>query len=114
MIRRKQLPAKHLAIYLITMLVIMVLLPYFCIRLFPNLLDSGDKNRYDGELPKTVNLYLTKEDRYEKIPFETYMPVSYTHLDVYKRQGQSSWIQPLPVIYTAPVAGQQSMATNST
>lgn len=73
MIRRKQLPAKHLAIYLITMLVIMVLLPYFCIRLFPNLLDSGDKNRYDGELPKTVNLYLTKEDRYEKIPFETYI-----------------------------------------
>lgn len=71
--KRKPLPLKPIVVYLAVMLVIMILLPYLCIKLFPGLLSPGETPRYDEELPRTVKLYLTKEKRYETIPFETYV-----------------------------------------
>lgn len=64
---------RHAVIYIITMLILMVLLPYVCIRLFPALIKDVPGAPYDGEIPKTIRLYLTEEDKYETIPFETYI-----------------------------------------
>lgn len=72
MLRRRKIPAGHIAVYAAAMFVIMVVLPYACIKLFPSLLQPAGDN-YQGEIPKTVKLYLTEEERYERIPFERYI-----------------------------------------
>ena len=50
-------------------------------------IDKGFKSKYD-ELNKPIvgNFYLQLDDFINKISFEDIDPVSYTHLDVYKRQ----------------------------
>lgn len=67
------LKARHAAAYTAVMLVLMVLLPYFCIRLFPGLTENLPAPEYHGTIPEEIELYITKEDEYRTISFEEYI-----------------------------------------
>lgn len=69
---QSKINARHVAVYFITMVVLMVILPLAAIRLFPVILEHEDPS-YDGEIPKSVEIWITKKERYETIPFETYV-----------------------------------------
>ncbi len=72
MLHRKKIDPRHIAAYIISMLLLIVLLPYVSIKLFPSMI-KPQLAAYDGKLPKEVSLYLTKEDRYVSLSFETYI-----------------------------------------
>ena len=47
---------RHVAIYIASMLFLVVLLPYVSIKLFPSLVEHEDGIAYKGEIPKTVKV----------------------------------------------------------
>ena len=69
---QSNIKARHVAVYIITMFVLMVVLPLIAIRLFPALLER-EGPIYDGEIPDTVEVWITEEEKYETIPFEKYV-----------------------------------------
>lgn len=69
---QSNIKARHVAVYIITMFVLMVVLPLIAIRLFPALLE-WEGPVYDGEIPDTVEVWITEEEKYETIPFEKYV-----------------------------------------
>lgn len=69
---QSNIKARHVAVYIITMFVLMVVLPLIAIRLFPALLER-EGPVYDGEIPDTVEVWITEEEKYETIPFEKYV-----------------------------------------
>lgn len=69
---QSNIKARHVAVYTITMFVLMVVLPFIAIRLFPALLER-EGPVYDGEIPDTVEVWITEEEKYETIPFEKYV-----------------------------------------
>ena len=69
---QSNIKARHVAVYIITMFVLMVVLPFIAIRLFPALLER-EGPVYDGEIPDTVEVWITEEEKYETIPFEKYV-----------------------------------------
>ena len=64
--------ARHLAVYIITMIFLMVVLPFIAIRLFPVILDREGPS-YEGDIPDTVEVWITEKEAYETIPFEKYV-----------------------------------------
>ncbi|NCF00245.1 stage II sporulation protein D [Emergencia sp. 1XD21-10] len=74
MFHHGKLNRQHAVIYFVSMVILMVVLPYLSIKLFPALVkDLPETSTYDGEIPDTVRIYLTKEDKYETIAFEDYI-----------------------------------------
>lgn len=76
--RRKPRPfagikARHAVAYAALMLILMVLLPYLCIRLFPDLAENLPDPEYQGTIPEEIELYITEEDEYRTIGFEEYI-----------------------------------------
>ncbi len=69
---QSNIKARHVAVYIITMFILMVVLPLIAIRLFPALLER-EEPVYDGEIPDTVEVWITEAERYETIPFEKYV-----------------------------------------
>lgn len=65
--------ARHAAAYTVLMLILMVILPYFCIRLFPGLTEKLPAPEYQGTIPEEIELYITEEDEYKTIGFEEYI-----------------------------------------
>lgn len=73
MFHQRKINSRHAVIYIVSMVLLMVVLPYLCIKLFPSVLPEKENPVYDGEMPKTVRLYITKEKKFRKIPFEEYI-----------------------------------------
>lgn len=70
---RGKISLKHVFIYLIAMIALMFLLPWLCIRIFPELGPLSPDPAYDGQLPETVRLYITSEEKYRTVDFEEYV-----------------------------------------
>ncbi len=74
MFHHGKLSRQHAVIYFVSMVILMVVLPYLSIKLFPALVKEQPENTtYKGELPDTVRIYRTEEDKYETIAFEDYI-----------------------------------------
>lgn len=73
MFHQRKINMRHVAIYIASMLFLVVLLPYVSIKLFPSLVEHEDGIAYKGEIPKTVKVYITEKKKYETIPFEKYV-----------------------------------------
>ena len=74
MFHHGKLSRQHAVIYFVSMVILMVVLPYLSIKLFPALVKEQPENTtYEGELPDTVRIYRTEEDKYETIAFEDYI-----------------------------------------
>ncbi|WP_161875433.1 stage II sporulation protein D [Ihubacter sp. rT4E-8] len=72
--RKTTIDLRHVAVYVITMVCLMVILPVLAIRLFPVILEHEDQGPvYEGEIPKTVKVWITEEEKYKTIPFEKYV-----------------------------------------
>lgn len=69
---QSNIKARHVAVYIITMIVLMVVLPFLAIRLFPVILDREGPS-YDGSIPDTVEVWITEKEACETIPFEKYV-----------------------------------------
>ena len=69
MFHRRKIDLRHIAVYVICMLVLIVLLPYASIKLFPRILEK-EATPYGGKIPETVEIYITKQDKSVTIPFE--------------------------------------------
>ncbi len=66
---------KHSAyamIYILFIFFLIFLLPLSCLWIFPEIKQNQNYS-YSGNIPETVNLYLTKEEKYKTIPFEDYV-----------------------------------------
>lgn len=72
-LRKSKIKIKHLLVYTVAMVFLMVLLPLISIKVFPGLLPGDEPAPYTKDLPKNVEIYITKEDRYETISFEQYI-----------------------------------------
>ena len=72
MFHRRKIDPRHIAVYVISMIFLIVLLPYASIKLFPNII-KHESTPYKGDIPKKVEIYITKEDKYITIPFEKYI-----------------------------------------
>lgn len=72
MFHRRKIDLRHIAVYVICMLVLIVLLPYASIKLFPRILEK-EATPYGGKIPETVEIYITKQDKSVTIPFEEYI-----------------------------------------
>lgn len=69
---QSNIKARHVAVYLITMGILIVALPFAAIRLFPVILER-EGPVYDGSIPDSVEVWITEKERYETIPLETYI-----------------------------------------
>ena len=73
MFHQRKFNPQHAVIYVVTMILLMVVLPYLCIKLFPGLVQSEPEPSYKGTLPEVVTIYMTKTEEYRTIPFEEYI-----------------------------------------
>ena len=64
---------RHAAVYIAIIITLTALLPYFCIKLFPQITTDTESITYRGTLPKTVKVYITAERKTKTIPFEKYV-----------------------------------------
>ncbi len=71
--RRRKIDPRHAVIYVVAMVLIMVLLPYICTRLFPSLKNPPPTELYDGNIPETIEVYITADKKTKEIPFEEYV-----------------------------------------
>lgn len=95
--KHRKLNLRHLIIYSLTMLILLVFLPLLSVWMFPSLLPDDTAVPYHGEIPSEVKIYRTAEKRYETISFEKYiegvvaseMPSSF-HFEALKAQAVAS------------------------
>lgn len=73
MFHQRKIDMRHVAIYMASMLFLVVLLPYISIKIFPSIIEHESGITYEGTIPKTVQVYITEKEKYETIPFEKYV-----------------------------------------
>ena len=73
MFHQRKINLRHVAVYIVSMLFLVVLLPYASIKFFPGLVEHEEGATYEGEIPKTVKVYITAKKKYERIPLEKYV-----------------------------------------
>lgn len=74
MFHQRKVNLRHAAVYVAAMFIIMVVLPYACIKIFPGIVSPQPGPAvYHGSIPKEVRVYMTKEKEYRTIPFEEYV-----------------------------------------
>ena len=76
MFHQRKINMRHVAIYIASMLFLVVLLPYVSIKLFPSLVEHEDGIAYKGEIPKTVKVYITEKKNMRPFPLKNTSKVS--------------------------------------
>ncbi len=71
--RISRIKGKYIILYFIVIAFFIFVIPYICIKLFPALIDETPQAEHNLSIPKTVKVYITEKDRFETIPFETYI-----------------------------------------
>lgn len=68
----KKIYSTYGILYILFIFFLIFLLPLLCLWIFPEI--KQDQNySYSGNIPETVTIYLTKEEKYKTIPFEDYV-----------------------------------------
>lgn len=73
MFRQRKIDYRVVAIYVVSIIFLIVLLPLISIKIFPQIIEPDSGQSYDGTIPKTVTIYREKSKKTEKVPFEDYI-----------------------------------------
>lgn len=73
MFRQRKIDYRVLAIYVVSIIFLVVLLPILSINIFPQIIAPDSGPSYQGTIPKTVTIYREESKKTEKIPFEEYI-----------------------------------------
>lgn len=68
--RRRKIDPRHAVTMWSAMVLIMVLLPYICTRLFPSLKNPPPTELYDGNIPETIEVYITADKKTKEFPLK--------------------------------------------
>lgn len=64
---------RHLTTYVILVLFFLLVVPLISIRLFPHLIENAPEKHTDIQIPDTVSVYITADEKTKTIPFEDYI-----------------------------------------
>lgn len=70
---RKKIKMKYLMLYVLLMVLFFVAIPLIVTSIFSIPPQQNPKSAYQGKIPDTVKVYITKEEEYQTMDFESYI-----------------------------------------